>query len=111
MSDDLAEIVTGTDATIPATLTIDDATFIINTGAVIRAKVTSKDKKKDILGLTPVVEASPGSDWANSLIVIVFDSVNTAAVTYVGRAILEVQVDDSGKQNWFREIEIVKGTI
>lgn len=111
MSDDIATIVTGDDATLPVVLQKDGATFTINPGATIQASVTDKTKKKILLNPTPVVEVTAGSDWANSLIVVVFSSVNTAALTYSGRAVLEIQVDDNGKLTWFDEIEIVKGTI
>ena len=111
MSDDIATIVTGDDATLPVVLTKDGATFTIDPGAQIFAAVTDKTKKKTLLAATPVSEAAAGSDWANSLVVVVFSSVNTAAVTYTGRAVLEIQVDDNGKLTWFDEIEIIKGTI
>lgn len=111
MSDDIAQIVTGDDATLPVVLTKDGQTFTIDPAAQIFAAVTDRTKKKTILASTPVSELAPGSDWANSLIVVVFSSVNTAAVTYTGRAVLEIQVDDNGKLTWFDEIEIVRGTI
>ena len=111
MSDDIATIVTGDDATLPVVLTKDGATFVINPAAVIRATVTDKTKRNTLLAPVTVTEAAAGSDWANSLIVVVFSSADTAAVTYSGRAVLEIQVDDNGKLTWFDEIEIVKGTI
>jgi hypothetical protein len=111
MADDISTIVTGDDPILPVVLTKDGATFTINPGAVIQASVTDKTKRKVLLAPTPVVEETPGSDWANSLVVVVFSSVDTSALTYTGTAVLEIQVDDNGKLTWFDEIEIVRGTI
>lgn len=107
----MSEIVTGDDSVLPVELTKDGTSFVIDSGATIFATVTNKSKKTTLIETTSVLEATAGSDWPSSLIMVAFTSAQTAAVTNMGSCLLEIQVDDGGKQTWFADITIVKGTI
>ena len=107
----MTTIVTGDDVSLPTTLKKDNATFLINPGATIQASIITPDRVTTLIPATSVPEANPGSDWANSLIVIQFSSALTGAITDYGKAILEIQVDDNGKLTWFATVNIVQGTI
>ena len=74
--------------------------------------MTSTDKATTIIAEVTQSNAAVGADWANSLVVVEFTEGNTAVSdTFIGDALLEIQVDDSGKRTWFVPIEITKGTI
>jgi len=106
-----ATLVPGDDTSFPVELEKDHAAFLINGSATILAAVTTKNKNKVLIPATAVVEAAPGSDWANSLVVVEFTEAQTELVTHFGSALLEIQVDDGGKTTWFAPITIIKGTI
>lgn len=106
-----AIIVTGDDVALPVTLRKDAQTFTINPAATIQAAVVSVDKATTLIAATTVLEANTGSDWANSLIVVEFDSATTGAITQYTKAYLEIEVNDGGKLTWFTTIEISQGTI
>ena len=106
-------IVTGDDSILPVTLKKNQNTFLINSGATVKASVISKDKKEILLAPVIVDVNETGSDWGNSLIVVTFDSADTAniPVKELGGALLEIQVDDGGKLTWFHKIKLLQGTI
>ena len=106
-------LVTGDDSVLPTELLKDNAPFVINSSADIKASVVSKDRKTIILAPVTVLESEPGSDWTNSTVVPRFASVNTGAIptNQLGSALLEIQVDDGGKLTWFATIKILQGTI
>ncbi len=66
------DIVIGDDATIDFTAHLNDATFPIDSAATIQAALISNNKSQILIAATPVLEASVGSDWPNSLLVIKF---------------------------------------
>ena len=106
-----AIIVTGDDVSLPTTLKKDNATFTIAPSATVKASIVSKDRSTILIPAATVLEATTGSDWANSLIIVQFTSAETNAVTDYTIADLEIQVDDSGKLTWFTSVEIQRGTI
>jgi len=107
----MSTIVTGDDVSLPVTLKKDGATFIINGGATVKASLVSENKDTVLIAPVTVLEANPGSDWANSLVVVQFTSIETGALTAYNPSLLEIQVDDSGKLTWFASINVDRGTI
>ena len=111
MSITIPVIVTGDDVLLPTTLKIDNATFNINTAAVVNAKVVSSNHQTVYSAVASQSSSTPGADWANSLVVISLPSELTIDITHHGMCELEIQVDDNGKKTWFAQIEVEKGTI
>ena len=103
-------IVTGDDANITVDLKINGATFAIDSGAIVRAAIVDTTHESLLAGPNTVLEATSGSDWANSRVVATFSTMDTAALAQ-GNAYIELEVDDSGKNTWFVGINIVKGHI
>lgn len=113
MSDKVtADIVTGDDVSLLAKLKLDGASFAIDSGATVKGSLVSMDKTILIAAVT-VLSTEPGADWSISEVVVPFTSSATAAIpdSELGDALLEVQVDDSGKDTWFLSTDIEKGTI
>lgn len=109
MSDN--EIVSGDDIVIQQTLTKDDAVFVIDSGATIKASLVSRDRTTVIVAPVSVLEAVAGSDWANSKVIIVFTEADTTALTTFGPMWVEIQVDDGGKLTWHTKVDMLQGTI
>jgi len=109
----MSVIVTGDDVALPVTLKKDGATFTIDPGATVQASIISVDRSVALIPAVTCSNAATGADWANSLLIVAFTSTETAAIldANLGAALLEIQVDDSGKLTWFVSIDIVKGTI
>ena len=107
----MSVIVSGDDVALPTTLRKDGKTFAINPTATIKASLISEDRETILISPVDVLEATGGSDWSNSLIVVAFPSASTLGLTPTAEATIEVQVDDGGKLTWFTSIEISKGTI
>ena len=104
-------LVTGDDISLSATLRVDNATFAIDTGATVEASIVDPTHKTVLAGPVAQNSATPGADWANSLVIVTFSSTDTASITHQGKAILEIQVNDNGKRTWFKTIVLVLGTI
>ena len=109
MSDNV--LVTGDEITIEQTLTKDDVVFVIDSSATVKASIVSRDRTTVIVAPVSVLEATAGSDWANSKVIIVIPEVDTETLTTFGPMFLEIQVDDSGKLTWHVKIELQQGTI
>ncbi len=97
---DRLTIITGDDAIIPVQLKKDNATFVIDPGATVKAQLRRGDTP--VGSEITVLEATTGSAWATSLIVVVSPSADTTNFTINDKHYLslEVQVDDSGKTTW-----------
>lgn len=104
-------IVTGDDSSLSVTLRKGGVTFNIDTGATVQASLVSLDHQTVYAGPITQSNATPGADWANSLVVVEFASTDTDSITYQGKALMEIQVDDSGKTTFFASVMIVLGTI
>ena len=107
----MSGIVTGDDVALPVTLKKDNATFTIAPGATVKASIVSLDRAAILIAAVTVSNAAPGADWANSLVVVEFTSIETLGVIVYDPALLEIQVDDGGKLTWFVNLDITKGTI
>ena len=104
-------IVTGDDVSLSVTLKKGGATFSIDVGATVQASLVSLDHQTVYAGPIAQSNVTPGADWANSLVVVELASATTSPITYQGKALLEIQVDDSGKTTFFASVIIVLGTI
>lgn len=105
-----ATIVTGDGATLPITLKKDGATFAIDSGATVQASIITTAHDAVLAGPVAVLEATPGSDWANSLVVVVFSEADTDSLPE-GLVAVEIQVDDNGKNTWFPSSRVIIGTV
>lgn len=106
-------IVTGDDTNIWVNLTKNGIAIPVNSGSVVQASLTSKDKRTILIPPVAVLEATIDSDWANGLLIVEFTSAQTNAIptAKLGTALLEVQVDDGGKLTWFTTVKLLQGTI
>lgn len=104
-------LVTGDDIAIPVTLTKDDATFVIDECAIVKAAIVDIDHTEVLAGPVTLDHSTAGSEWAQSTVMVTFESADTAAVTASGPAYVEVQVNDAGKLTWFAPVLIVLGQI
>ena len=104
-------LVTGDDVSISVTLKRNGATFTIDPAATVKASIIKSDHVTILLAAIEQSEAATGADWANSLVIVSFTSTETLSIDHTGEAILEIQVDDSGKTTFFAVINIVSGTI
>lgn len=107
----IIEIVTGDDVALSVTLKKDNSTFDIDSSATIHAAIVSETRSQLLLDAVVQSNSASGADWDNSLVIIEFSSTETSNITTAGRALLEIQVDDNGKQTWFVSVRIVKGNI
>jgi len=105
------DLVAGDDITLLATLYKDQETFDMSGASEVKAKVISLNKKTTYFPEKILSSGAEGADWANSLIAIGWSSADTAAVTYNGPALLEVQVTLVGKETFFSYVQISTGTI
>ena len=107
----MTQIVTGDDVALPVTLKKDGAVFAIDAGATVQAALVSLDRSTVLAGPVTCSNVATGADWPNSLVIVPFDSTTTSSITATGKALLEIQVNDSGKLTWFVTVDIEKGTI
>ncbi len=104
-------LVTGDDIVVPVTLKKNGATFVIGNGAVIKARLVRTEHEVSLCEEVIQSNAAPGTNLALSLVMVTLPSASTAGISYQGSAILEIQVDDSGKTTWFVPVSIVRGLI
>lgn len=107
----MSQITSGDDIALEYTLKKNDAVFAIDSGATIQASILTRDKATVLVAPKAVLEATTGSDWANSKIIVTFDEADTVSLTTFGAVWLEVEVNDGGKLTWHKKLELVKGTI
>lgn len=103
-------LVTGDDISLPVTLKKNGATFSIDAGATVIGRLVTRDRKNPLTIEVTQSNAAP-ADWGNSLVMVVFTSTHTKDIEEQGPALLEIQVDDSGKRTWFVSIVIARGNI
>ena len=107
----IATITTGDDSNLPVQLKKDNATFVIDAGAVIKAVITTTDSSSTLSETITIDNLATGTDLSNSLIIVNFTPAQTGAITTYGTALLEIQVDDNIKTTWKVMVTIVKGNI
>ena len=109
-------LVIGDDWAIPVTLSVGDpaATFAIDSGATIKARLISKNHCDVLTDVVTVLEAATGSDWANSKVVVEITGTLNGVIDIQGAAKLELQVDDPagiGIKTFFGAVNLLRGTI
>ena len=107
----VAVIVTGDDVARPVQLTKDGASFVIDPGATVRAAIVDEAHKKVLMAAVTLDEGATGAVWATSLLVVEMTAAETAAITETGNAVLEIEVDDGGKETFFENIQVIPGLI
>lgn len=109
----MAIITTGDRSRIPVILKRDGATFAIDGSAVIKAILTDLDRVTVISGEVTINNSATGTDLPNSKFIVEFNKTETAAITQLGEAYLEVQVDETGDdpETWTDEVLVRKGNI
>lgn len=113
---DIPMIVTGDDVSIPVQLKkgVGDAVpapFAISVSATVKARIVATNHESTLSAEVTQSRAAPGADWANSLVVVQFSGTDTSAITFQGKAKVEIQVDDGGKQTWWIETKVRRGNI
>lgn len=103
-------IVTGDDVELAVTLLKGGSTFDM-TGATINARIVKFDHSAALTASELQNEAATGADWANSLLILELSAAETAAITYLGQSLIEIQVDNGKKQTWFIDCKIVRGQV
>lgn len=108
-------ITTGDDAAVPVQLYKKQgkvkSTFVIDAGATIKAVLTSIDRLTVISAEVIIDNTATGADLATSLVIVELTEAQTEAITLLGDAIVEIQVDDGGKLTWTTGVFIRKGNI
>lgn len=89
------EITIGDHRELPVTLKKDGATFTIDPGATVKGAL--RNSAGLITSEVAILEAETGADWANSLVVVVFDTTETAKLTAGDTVVLEIQVTESAE--------------
>ena len=105
------QLVTGDDIVLYVTLKKNGTTFNIDAGATVKASIIDLDHQDSYVDPVTQSNVAVGADWANSLVVVEFDPVDTQDIVYQGEASLEIQVDNNGKITFFAAIVIISGTI
>lgn len=107
-----ANIVTGDTTSIAVTLYKGTSTFVIGGTAVVKAMLVSYDRTASYTSAVTQSSSTPGADWNASLVVVVIPGSETQEITYQGKALLEIQVTESGiNKTWFAEVNIQTGRI
>ncbi len=111
MAQNIQRVVTGDTIRLPVTLQINGETFAISGSAEIKAAIVDTSHNFIIAGPVIVQPDADGSDWDNSLVVVVFAPADTSGVTKQGGAFVEIQVNDGGLRTWFVPVTIVRGHV
>lgn len=104
-------LVAGDDMVLAVALKKDGAAFAIAAGATVKAALISQDRKRLLCGPVTCSNDAFGADWPNSLVMVLFPSAATSAITEFKPALLEIEVHDGGKLTWFADVKIVNGKI
>jgi hypothetical protein len=104
-------VVTGDQVALPIQLTINGAKAEISASAVAHAALVSIGHHELYTASILQSKDATGAAWSTGLFVVEFDPEDTAAVTFQGRALIEIQVDDGGPLTWFVPVQIVTGKI
>jgi len=104
-------LTSGDDITISAQLYKDEAAFSISGGADVKARVIGTSHSTVHFTTVTCDSGASGADWANSLVVITFPASATSGSTHRGPAVLEIEVNDGGKNTFFADVVLEVGTI
>lgn len=103
-------VVTGDDFRLPVNLTISNTAFDAS-AATIKARIVSMDHATALTDEVAQSSATPGANWAQSLVVVVIGAADTSAIVRYGMALLEIQVASDIKETWFTPVNVVQGQI
>lgn len=104
-------ITTGDYVDVPFQAKKNGATFVISGTAVIKAVLTNKDRQTLISPEVNVNLLAPGTDLLNSLVIVEFTEVESAAITELGECYLEVQIADPKPKTWTSRVTVRNGNI
>jgi hypothetical protein len=92
----MSVITQGDTPLIAISLLKDEATFVIDNGADVKATLINKTTDVVAFG-TPItlVNTTPGSDWPNSKVILPLTAIQTAGLS-PGAYVIEVQITESG---------------
>lgn len=85
--------------------------FSISADGVVKARLVSIDHTQTYTAEVTQTRTLPGADWSTSLVIISFAAADTAAITYQGKAKIEIQVADPLKSTWWVDCIIRRGNI
>lgn len=106
------EITTGDSISLSVTLYKGASTFAISGSGVVKAMLVSTNHRESYTAAVTQSSATPGADFAHSLVVVLFSAAATQDISYQGDALLEIQVADGGvTKTWFLAVKIVTGRI
>lgn len=107
----MAIITTGDFNEIPFRAKKNGATFVISGTATIKAILTNLDRTVLISPEVSVSLITAGTNLAESLIIVIFDETDSAAITDLGECYLEVQIADDKPKTWTAKVTVRKGNI
>lgn len=89
-------ITQGDDVKRVVTLKHDASSVIISPTATVTAVVVADNT---VFGPVTCSNADPEADWANGVVAVTFDKTLSSQIP-LGKAKVEIQVDDSGEETW-----------
>jgi hypothetical protein len=108
----IPKIITGDLNRLEVELTVNGVAIAIDPAASVKVALVSTGN--DMAYTSPVTQVwnAPGAVWAEGIVSVEIPGSATAAITYQGAALLEVQVDPGSAPNtWFVPVQIIRGQI
>ena len=103
-------IVTGNDISELLQLHKNAATFDIPVASTVKAAIVSYDQSTLLAGPFTMLSTDDGAVWSTSLVSLIVDKSLTTSLS-PAKVKIEVSVDDTDKESWFYDAEIVEGNI
>lgn len=109
----LPMIVTGDKVALPIQLTKNGATFIIASGASVKAGIVDQGHKKLHSAVVTCSNTAPGADWNTSLVTVEMTSAESGAIDITGDALIEIEIDEGPGEpiSYFADVSIVAGLV
>ena len=108
-------IITGDDTRFPLQITMDGDALDFSTASDVKVNLVSRNHATQyMLSDVTLDSAWEGSDWATGLAIVRIPGTSTAAITFQGKAYLEVQItmqDGVEDITGFLSVEIVTGQV
>lgn len=81
-------------------------------GTTVQTRLVSLDRETALSAVVTLDENETGANFAESLVMVVFEPADTVDITYQGLAYCEISVDDGEETNsYFADINIIRGNI
>lgn len=103
-------VVSGNDISDLLQLKKNNATFNIPNGATVKAVLVSYDRATLLAGPFTMLNTDDGADWTTSLLSLIVADTLTDGLD-PAKIKLEVMVDDTDRESWFFDAEIVQGNV